>query len=131
VHAVDTNVLIRFFVADEPGQTAAVTELFAAESIWIGNSVLLEAEWVLRSAYGFDKRAIIRALSVLLGYERVTLQDPVGLMNALALASEGVEIADALHVCSTPPGATFVTFDRKLAQRAARAGATNVSLIES
>jgi predicted nucleic-acid-binding protein len=130
MHAVDTNVLIRLFVADEPAQTAAVTELFATESIWIANTVLVETEWVLRSAYGFDKRAIVRAFAVLLGYERVIFQEPEVLMDALALAGEGVEIADALHVCSTPPGVTFVTFDRRLAQRAARAGATNVSLLE-
>ena len=49
--AVDTNILVRFLVADEPEQARRARELFSLNTILIPTTVLLETEWVLRSAY--------------------------------------------------------------------------------
>ena len=69
--AVDTNVLVRLLTADDPKQTAAVRALFAAETIWIAKTVLLETAWVLRSLYGFEETAISDAFTRLLGLKNV------------------------------------------------------------
>ena len=69
--ALDTNVLIRYLVQDDPSQgrkAAAYIEGAAAadEEILISNIVLCETVWVLDSAYGYAKAEIQAALEKLL-----------------------------------------------------------------
>jgi predicted nucleic-acid-binding protein len=125
--AVDTNVVVRLLTGDDPKQAAAAKSLFAAGPIWIARTVLLEAGWVLHSLYGFDESAIRDAFTKLLGLKNVHTEDKSSMAAALALTAHGVELADAIHLSSRPPGAIFVTFDRSFIRRASRAGATGVS----
>ncbi len=125
--AVDTSVLVRLLNGDDPKQTAAARSLFAAEPIWIAKTVLLETAWVLGSLYGFDESAISNAFNRLFGLKNVHAEDEPSVAAALALTSHGIEFADALHLCSRPPGAAFVSFDRSFVRRAQRAGAPEVS----
>jgi len=69
--AVDTNVLVRYLVQDDPRQgkkAAAYIEgaARAAEPILIGNIVLCETAWVLDSAYGYSRAEIHSALEKIL-----------------------------------------------------------------
>ena len=69
--AVDTNVLVRYLVQDDPAQgrkAAAYIEDAAAagEQILIGNIVLCETVWVLDSAYGYPKDEIAAAIEKVL-----------------------------------------------------------------
>ena len=125
--AVDTNVVVRLLTEDDPTQTAAARSLFAAGPIWIAKTVLLETDWELRTLYGFDKSAIREAFTKLLGLENVHSEDKPSMVVALALTIHGVELADAIHLSSRPPGAVFVSFDRSFVRRANRAGETGVS----
>jgi predicted nucleic-acid-binding protein len=129
--AVDTNVVIRLLTADDPKQAAAATSLFAAGPIWIAKTVLLETSWVLQSVYGFDARAVRNALTRLLGLRNVHAEDKPSIAAALALTAHGVELADAIHLTSRPPGAAFVSFDQSLVRRANRAGAPSVSSLSA
>ena len=125
--AVDTNVVVRLLTQDDPKQAAAARSLLAAGPIWIAKTVLLETGWVLRRLYGFDESAIRDALTKLLGLKNVHTEDKPSMVAALALTLHGVELADAMHLSSRPPGAVFVSFDRSFVRRANRAGATDVS----
>jgi predicted nucleic-acid-binding protein len=125
--AVDTNVVVRLLTEDDPTQTAAARSLFAAGPIWIAKTVLLETDWELRTKYGFDKSAIREAFTKLLGLENVHTEDKPSMVAALALTIHGVELADAMHLSSRPPGAVFVSFDQSLVRRAKRAGENEVS----
>lgn len=125
--AVDTNVLVRLLTGDGPKQAAAARALFAAEPIWIAKTVLLETNWVLHSLYGFDEDAIREAFTKLLGLKNVHTEDEPSVAAALALTAHGIELADALHLSSRPPGATFVSFDQSFVRRARRAGASGIS----
>jgi predicted nucleic-acid-binding protein len=125
--AVDTNVVVRLLTGDDPKQAAAARSLFAAGPIWIAKTVLLETGWVLRSLYGFDDSAIRDAFTRLLGLQNVHTEDKASMAAALALSAHGVELADAMHLTSRPPGAVFVSFDRSFVRRASRAGATDIS----
>lgn len=125
--AVDTSVVVRLLTGDDPGQAAAARSLFAANPIWISKTVLLETGWVLGSLYGFDEREVREALGKLLGLDNVQAEDRAALESALALAAQGIELADAIHLVSRPPGAAFATFDQPLIRRAARAGAPDVT----
>jgi predicted nucleic-acid-binding protein len=125
--AVDTNVLVRLLTADDPRQTAAARSLLSTEPIWISKTVLLETSWVLRSQYGFEDSVIVSAFMKLLGLDSVHVEDELSTAAALSLAAHGIELADALHLSSRPPGATFVSFDRSFVRRAKRAGASHVA----
>jgi predicted nucleic-acid-binding protein len=127
MNAVDTNVLVRLFVEDDPQQHAAPRALIENEPIWIAKTVLLETDWVLRRFYGFEQNTVHRAFTRLLGLENVQTEDEMSVASALALMSHGLEFADALHLVSRPPGAAFVSFDRSLVRRAVRAGVTRIS----
>jgi predicted nucleic-acid-binding protein len=127
--AVDTNVVVRLLTADNPKQFAAARSLFASGPVWIAKTVLLETSWVLQSIYGFDSSEIRNALIQLLGLRNVHAEDRPSIAAALALTLHGIELADAIHLTSRPPGATFVSFDRPFVRRARRSGAADVSTV--
>jgi predicted nucleic-acid-binding protein len=124
--AVDTNVLVRLLTGDDPAQAAAARSLFEPGQIWIAKTVLLETVWVLRSLYGFEDDAVRGALTKLLGLRAVSMEDAPAIVSALALTSEGIEFADALHLTSRPDGAVFVSFDKAFVKRAIRAGVSRI-----
>jgi predicted nucleic-acid-binding protein len=121
VVAVDTNVLVRLVTSDHPAQAARAVAVFRSGSVFVAKSVLLESEWVLRYSYDLDTEAILRALRGVLGLANVSVEDPAATVTALRLCEQGFEFADALHVASSAPADRFVTFDKRLVKRAARA----------
>jgi predicted nucleic-acid-binding protein len=125
--AVDTNVLVRLLTQDDHKQSAAARSLFTSGPVWIAKTVLLETGWVLRSLYGFNEEAIRGAFTKLLGLPHVDAEDERTVAAALALTSEGIEFADALHLSSRPPEAVFVSFDQAFVRRARRAGVLEVA----
>jgi predicted nucleic-acid-binding protein len=125
--AVDTNVLIRLLTGDDPRQTAVAKSLFATETIWIAKTVVLETAWVLGSRHGFEDDAIAEAFKELLGLHNVHVEDEGSVTAAISLVSHGIDLADALHLSSRPPGASFVSFDRAFIRRAKRVGAAGVA----
>jgi len=125
--AVDTNVVVRLLTGDDPKQAATARALFASEPIWIAKTVLLETGWVLRSLYGFEESAIRAAFIKLLGLKNVYAEDEPSVAAALALTAHGIELADALHLSSKPPGAVYVSFDQQFVRRAIHAGVAEVS----
>lgn len=112
--AIDTNVLVRLLVADDPGQARRARRLVENSEVFVPASVVLEAEWVLRSAYGFGAAAISSAFRGFLGLANVTPQSPAILAQALDAYDAGLDFADALHLCSSHEATTFYTFDRRL-----------------
>jgi len=125
--AVDTNVLGRLLTDDDLGQAAAARSLFARESIWIAKTVLLETGWVLHSLYGLEETEIRAAFTKLLGLKNVHAEDESSVAAALALTARGIELADAMHLCSRPAGAAFVSFDKSFVRGAKRAGVSDIS----
>jgi predicted nucleic-acid-binding protein len=118
--AVDTNVVVRFLVRDDPKQAARAAELIRDNQIWISKTVLLETEWVLRSLYRFSPQSLGRALRALAGLEKVFLEDEIAVAKALEWFQEGLDFADALHLASAGTANQFATFDGKLARQARR-----------
>src|SRR5438270_521369 len=52
--AVDTNVLVRLIVRDDPSQVR-VAEEFVSKGAWVSHPVLAETVWVLDSVYGLPR----------------------------------------------------------------------------
>jgi predicted nucleic-acid-binding protein len=119
---LDTNVVVRFAVQDDPKQSKAARAVFARltaeEPGFISLLVLVELFWVLRRSYGLATEAIHEFLEHLMDAPELEVEDEESVTRALALAREGAEFADALigetarlYGCSE-----VVTFDRRAAR---------------
>lgn len=117
--AIDTNVVVRLLTADEPDQTAAARALLAENTVFASTTVILEAEWVLRSAYRLSAGEALQGLGAFLGLPSVTVQEPERVARALDWAGRGMDFADALHLAGAAACEAFATFDRRLARAAA------------
>lgn len=122
--ALDTNVLVRFVVRDDAAQHAAARRLVSATvaegtSLFVPVTVVLELEWVLRSAYGFPKDDVLRALSGLFSAVELSFESERALEVALQLYREGsADFADSLHVALAAQAGEqpLWTFDKRAAK---------------
>jgi len=126
--AIDTNVLVRLMVGDDPAQARRARALVEKSDVFVCTSVLLEAEWVLCSAYDFAPTAISAAFRGFLGLPNVTVESPGAIGRALDGYDSGVDFADALHLACSHAANVFYTFDRRLA-RAGRIGGARVQVV--
>jgi predicted nucleic-acid-binding protein len=118
VIAVDTNILVRYLVEDDPAQTDRAEAVLRSGTVLVPTTVLLETAWVLRSSYRFDRAAIIEGITKLLGLPGVEAEDSAIAGQALDWYGQGLDFADALHLASSGRAEAFATFDRALRRRA-------------
>ncbi|MSP48589.1 MAG: type II toxin-antitoxin system VapC family toxin [Alphaproteobacteria bacterium] len=124
--ALDTNVVIRFLVNDDKAQGRRARDLIAHGGTFVGPTVLLEAEWVLRSAYGFPPAEIRRFFRAFLGLPGMSTEEPGRIARALDAYAAGLDFADALHLSFAGAADSFASFDARLARRARRLGIADV-----
>lgn len=113
--AVDTNVLVRAAVRDEPEQSAAAIRLMGrAKMVAIAVPSLCEFVWVLRSVYGFKSSDIGKAIRTLLAAGNVETNRPV-VDAGLAMLDAGGDFADGVIAYEGRwlGAETFVSFDPK------------------
>jgi len=118
--AIDTNVLVRLLLADDPAQTRRARALAESDRLFVSVTVLLETEYVLRALYRIPVADIGSGFRTLLG--AVDVEDRAAVERALDLAAHGVDFADALHVARAGRTTAFATFDTKLLERAKKLG---------
>lgn len=128
MRAIDTNVVVRLLTNDDAEQALVAKRVVEAGDVFIGVTVLLESEWVLRAGYGFDAAQIASALRGLAGLPGVTVEAPTQIATVLDWLEAGMDFADALHLVRSNDCREFVTFDRKLVRRAQSLGAMPVVL---
>lgn len=122
--ALDTNVLVRFVVQDDAVQGKAAARLIrsgvqAGKPVFVPVTVVLEFEWVLRSAFGFDKAAVLHALSRLLGSFELGFESEGAVEAAVAqYERRTADFADCLHaaLASQAGQAPLWTFDKAAAK---------------
>jgi predicted nucleic-acid-binding protein len=113
--AVDTNVLVRALVHDDPKQGDTAARLLRnSKMIAVAVPCLCELVWVLRSVYGFHAPEISAAIRALLSASNVELNRPA-VEAGLAMLDAGGDFADgAIAYEGKWLGAdTFVSFDKK------------------
>ena len=118
MRAVDTNVLVRLIVQDDPEQLAIAREVIEG-GVWVPQLVLAETMWVLRSNFQFDHAAIADSVQMLFDLEKIVLED--GEVVAAALEQykrrpslrffDCLILATARHAGHHP----LATFDKALA----------------
>jgi predicted nucleic-acid-binding protein len=126
VRAIDTNVVVRFLVADDKRQAKAARAAIEAGGIFIARTVVLESEWVLRSGYGFAPARVATALRGLAGLPGVSVEEPAVLERALDWMEGGMDFADALHLAKAEGCSAFLSFDPKLPKTATGRSAVKV-----
>ena len=117
--AVDTNVLIRAVVRDDPAQARAAAKVLTdADLIAVALPCLCELVWVLIKVYGFqagDAAAAIRALMAAANVEmnRAAVEAGLRMLDAGGDFADGVIAYEGQWL----GGETFVSFDKKTVAR--------------
>ena len=124
MRAVDTNVLVRALVQDDPAQGRRAQTCLSAQPVYIPVTVMLELEWVLRSRYGFSPKAIADAMEKLAILENAVVGEQAAVVAAARKLRQGWGFADALHHALAAGCDDFTTFDTHLARRAGREKST-------
>ncbi len=130
---LDTNVLVRWIMDDDPRQATRVQRLFEEvreqrSSLFVPSTVTLELEWVLRSRYELDKATVLGAFNALLETQELDFQDEPAFERALSLYRQSsADFADCMHAgqCGSAGRAPMITFDDTAA------GLPNVRLLET
>ncbi len=127
MRAIDTNIVIRYLTGDHPEQSAKARAVVEAGDVFIAATVMLEADWVLRSVYGFSRKDTAAALRAFAGLPGVKVEAPAMLAEALDRAEAGMDFADALHLGAASGCDAFLTFDQKFI--GAARGRTFISVV--
>jgi predicted nucleic-acid-binding protein len=125
VIGLDTNILVRYFVKDDPEQTRqAVNLIYAlspAEPGWVGLASLLELVWVMTRIYRVKKDRVVQILDILLTSEDIAVEQTDTVRKALRLYRSGnADFPDCLIASSAKAAGCSgtVTFDRRAARDA-------------
>ncbi|MES2128296.1 MAG: type II toxin-antitoxin system VapC family toxin [Pseudomonadota bacterium] len=112
---VDTNVLVRAVVQDDPVQAQqAAKVLLDATLIAVTLPSLCELAWVLRSVYGFVVADVAQAMRALIATVNVEMNRPA-VAAGLAVLEAGGDFADGViaYEGNWLGGETFVSLDKK------------------
>lgn len=121
--ALDTHLLARLLLQDDPVQHARVKALLATDQIFTAPvSVLLELVWVLE-ANDCTPADIGRGLTLLLGLPNFKPPQALALHAALLAYSQGLDFADALHLTLSSADDALMTFDKAFVRKATKLGA--------
>ncbi|NIJ39365.1 putative nucleic-acid-binding protein [Sphingopyxis panaciterrae] len=112
--AVDTNILARFMLGDDPLQSPIARDLVKA-GVFVPLTVLLELGWLLQSRYGFERTHLAASLLDLFDVPGIVLDDDGAVRNAVAAYAKGGDFADHIHLVAAKGVEAFLTFDRRVA----------------
>ncbi len=111
----DTNVLLRFVLADDPKQYRSAKEaLEKATTVLVTNHALCEMVWVLRSLYGVSRDNLVATISLVRETENVVL-DLQAVNAGIAALRSGADFADGViaYEGAWLGSETFVSFDKR------------------
>ncbi|MBI3755099.1 MAG: PIN domain-containing protein [Deltaproteobacteria bacterium] len=121
----DTNVILRYLLADEPRLHEKAKNLFekvrvGEERVIIPESVLVECVYVLTKFYKVPKEEVSVRLQELLHYKGITNNDKSELIEALTIfvSNPPLDIVDCI-LCAKAKGydMELSTFDERLEKR--------------
>jgi predicted nucleic-acid-binding protein len=119
MRAVDTNVLLRVILRDEPRQAAAA-DRWVERGAWVPQLALAEATWVLASVYERSAEQVATAVEMLLNHRELSVQDADVVMAALATfrmkPALGFSDCLMLEVAKRAGHIPLGTFDRDLSR---------------
>jgi predicted nucleic-acid-binding protein len=111
----DTNILLRYFVGDDPVQFRLARETMQrAEIVVVTNQALCEMIWVLHSRYSVSRLLIEKTILQLRETNNIVL-DAGAVEAGVAMLRSGADFADGViaYEGAWMGGETFVSFDKK------------------
>src|SRR5690625_2720085 len=139
MHVVDTNVVVRYVTNDDPKQSPVARRFVDAHQVRASWTVLLETEWVLRSAHKLTRQRIVYIMrqfvglptvSIVLrsahkltrqrivyimrqfvGLPTVSIDEPEHFAQVVDWFAQGMDFADAMHLSGCEDGEALATFD--------------------
>jgi len=99
---LDTNVLVRYLVQDDPAQSRKAIQVITKQCTrddpgFINRIALCELVWVLESAYGYSKDTIVAVLEKLLRTGQLKIEDLQAAWTAFRMYQKGkADFADCL-----------------------------------
>jgi predicted nucleic-acid-binding protein len=122
---LDTNVLVRYIMQDEPKQSPKATRLIESLDIdnlgYISLVSVLELYWVLTSSYELTGTQVAQALEVILRSKQLRVERADQVMRALRVFGQGkADFADCLieRAASGAGCSQTMTFDVGAAKHA-------------
>ena len=120
MNGIDTNILLRLWLNDDPAQNKRIDSLLAEHgstpgSLLVTDVVLAEAVWTLRSAFDQDKAGQLIAVRSLLHETAFAFDDREAVIQAVEMFERGnCGFPDCLIVAKNArQGCDFTaTFDR-------------------
>lgn len=120
---LDTNILVRYLVQDDPGQSKLATNFIEKCSeenpAFISGIVLCELIWVLETAYDYPKKNIADVLEKILKTRQFKIHHPETLWQALRdYRHETIDFSDSYiaHLNFVNECDYTITFDKKAAR---------------
>jgi predicted nucleic-acid-binding protein len=123
VIGIDTNVLVRYFIEDDPAQSrltdSFIHSLSSAEPGWVSQATILEFAWIMKSVRRLDRKTIAVTIDKLTMLDSIVVERADIVDKALLRYRNGkAEFVDCLIAASGRAAgcSKTVTFD-KLAAR--------------
>lgn len=120
---LDTNILVRFLMVDDPAQSARAARVMETlseeEPGFVSVVVLAETVWVLDRFYRQDRATIADVVQELLSSDSLALEHSAAVAWALgATRDQGADFADALigAIAAEAGCERTLTFDRRAAR---------------
>lgn len=118
-HHLDTNVILRFLLADDPSQSPKAKALFELAqagklSLFVSHVTFAEVSWVLLSYYDFERGKLAQTLRELVLHEGIEVDDADVLLDAFdRFGKVNVDFIDCYAAAlAKARGAVVVTEDR-------------------
>lgn len=103
---------MRFLARDDSVQTPLADKAIDQDFL-LTATVLLEAEWVLRSSYGWSREQRVQGLESLLDLPHA-VAFPTYTRWALNRTATGADFADMMHIAGAEGASSFASFEKRL-----------------
>jgi predicted nucleic-acid-binding protein len=112
VIALDTNILIRTIVRDDPQHVDLAVDMMANNVCYVTRSVVQEVVWVLTRIYRQSASQVAAVIDLLLDIQQIEVEDEFQIMQAVIWYRQGMDFADALHLATSLKANSLATFDK-------------------